>query len=72
MDSYKNLVRWYQWKYFSFQPVKGNEWSRAVGVVTVPDDISSMELLIIPQFVNTSDVFWIDNVRVYPLHEIFK
>jgi len=72
MDSYKNLVRWYQWKYFSFQPVNGTDWSRAVGVVTVPDDISSMELLIMPQFINTSDVFRIDNVRVYPLNEIFK
>ena len=72
MDSYKNLVRWYQWKYFSFQPVKDNSWSRAVGVVAVPDDISSMELLIIPQFFNTSDIFWIDNIRVYPLNEFFK
>lgn len=58
-------------QYFTFTKTQAN-WQKAAGVVTVPQDVSKMVILLnVKSQLNDSDVCWFDNLKIYKLPPLF-
>jgi hypothetical protein len=72
MNELGQFTDWNSVGAFSFSSRDVNTWGRAVGLVSIPEGIHSMQLFIECYAVNATDEFYIDDIGVVEQSLFFK
>lgn len=71
-ESFSNFIDWGLNKSFAFLNQANNQWGKISGLVTVPESVYALQLLIEGNAQKSNDTFYIDNIAAYPIHSLFK
>jgi len=71
-DENNFLVDWYLSKSNAFTPVQDNIWSSATTVITVPEGLNKMHVLLSTKPANDGDKFYFDNLKVVEVNDLLR
>ena len=71
-DENNQLVDWYLSKNNVFAPVQDNTWSNAATIITVPEGLNRMHVLLSAEPENAGEKFYFDNLKVVEVNDLLR
>lgn len=71
-DENNFLIDWYLSKVNAFTPVQDNAWSNATTIITVPEGLYKMHVLLCAEPDSDIDKFYFDNLKVVEVNDLLR